>query len=208
MRELTPTDADPHFLPRPAAVVDNHNDEITALLAFGPKLIYHHDHISGLHRLCIPSLVVLEIIAIVHDESHPGFAQCYEIVSCSWYICSLIKLLRAFIRHCPQCLQLQTRRHPSYGSFQLIHSPPALFHTLTLDFLLALCKRLNLVTTRLRRRGDAQRERKKLRVQGYTERSRIDQGQIRLTKGGLREKSCDEVWPRVDREQSPAMMFA
>ena len=29
----------------------------------------------------------------------------------------------------------------------------------------------------------------------------------RLAKGGSRAKSCDDVWPKVDRERSPAMMF-
>ena len=38
-----------------------------------------------------------------------------------------------------------------------------------------ICKRLNLVTTKLRRREDAQRKRKKLRVQGHTGRLRIGQ---------------------------------
>ena len=70
------------------------------------------------------------------------------------------------------------------------------------------CNRLNWVTTtKLRRRGDAQRERKKLRVQDYRRRLRIGQGRIRLTKGGLRAKSCNEVWPRVDREWNPAIRF-
>ena len=64
------------------------------------------------------------------------------------------------------------------------------------------------ITTISSAKRSAQRERTKLRVQGYKGRSRIGQGQIRLTKGGSRAKSCDEVWPRVDREQSPAMMFA
>lgn len=33
---------------------------------------------------------------------------------------------------------MQTRRHPPYGSLQPIHSPPVPFHTVTLDFVLAL----------------------------------------------------------------------
>ena len=81
------------------------------------------------------------------------------------------------------------------------------------------CNRLNLVTTtRMSRRGDAQRERKKLRVQGYTGRSRIGQVDQRwiaskvlrryLPKGGLRTKPCDDVCPRVVCKRSPAMMFA
>ena len=82
------------------------------------------------------------------------------------------------------------------------------------------------------RGGDAQHERKKLRVQGYTGRLRIGQVWPRvdrewslammfaqgwivskvlrwcLPKGGSRTKSCDDVCPRVDRKRSPAMRFA
>ena len=64
VQELPPTDANLYFLSRPAAVVDNHNNEITVPPAFGPKLIYHIDHISGVHHLCISTFIVLEIIAI------------------------------------------------------------------------------------------------------------------------------------------------
>ena len=79
-----------------------------------------------------------DLLAIVHGESHPGFARCHEIISCSWYIWGLTKIFRAFIRHCPQCPVLQTRRHAPYGSLQPIHSPPVHFFTLTFDFILAL----------------------------------------------------------------------
>ena len=55
-----------------------------------------------------------------------------------------------------------------------------------------MCNRLNLViTTRLRRRKDAQHERKKLRVQGYT-----------------REIADRSGTDQVDCGRSPAMIFA
>ena len=37
--------------------------------------------------------------------------------------------------------------------------------------------------------------------------TRGDRGSVRLTQGGLRAKSCDDICPRVVCEQSPAMMF-
>lgn len=138
VRELPPTDADPYFLLRPTAAVDDPLNENTTPPALRHKLIYHIDLVSGVYRLCVPTSVASEVIAIAHGEGHPGFARYYEIVSRSWYIRDLTKLLRAFIRHCPQCLQLQTRRHPPYGPLQPIHLPPVPFHTLTLDFVLAL----------------------------------------------------------------------
>lgn len=104
VQEFPPTDADLYFFPRSAAVVNNHGDEETLPLELKPKLIYHVNHVFGMHCLCIPILVAGEIIAIAYGKGHPGFAQCYEIVFCSWYIRSLTKLLRAFIYHCLQCL--------------------------------------------------------------------------------------------------------
>lgn len=62
VQELPPTDANLYFFSRPAAVVDNHGNEITALSALGSKLIYHIDHVSGVHCICLPTSVVLEII--------------------------------------------------------------------------------------------------------------------------------------------------
>ena len=38
--------------------------------------------------------------------------------------------------------------------------------------------------------------------------TRVDRGSVRLTKGGSRAESCDEVCPKVVRDQSPAMIFA
>ena len=36
----------------------------------------------------------------------------------------------------------------------------------------------------------------------------VDRGSVRLTKGGLRANSCNEVYPRMVRDRSPAIMFA
>lgn len=101
-------------------------------------LLYHVDRITGVYQLCIPPAVATDIIAIAHGEGHPGFAHCREIVSRSWFIKGLTRLLRVYIQQCPNCLALQTRRHLPYRSLQPIQSPPVLFFTLTLDFILAL----------------------------------------------------------------------
>lgn len=83
-------------------------------------LLYQVDRTTGVHRLAIPPTVSTEVITIAHGEGHPRFSRCYEIISRSWYIRGLTKLLRTFIRHCPQCLASQTRRHLPYGSLQPI----------------------------------------------------------------------------------------
>ena len=144
-----PSSADPYFLPQPES--QDHTTNLTApehasdlpasepaRQAGGAQLIYHLNRVTGVRRLCIPPAVAPDLLAIAHGEGHPGFARCHKIISRSWYIRGLTKLLRAFIRHCPQCLALQTRRHAPYGSLQPIHSPPVPFFTLTLDFILAL----------------------------------------------------------------------
>lgn len=138
VRELPPTNANPYFLPRPTETVNNQLNKNAAPLALRHKLIYYNNHVSGMYCLCIPTSVATEVIAIMHGEGHPGFAWCYEIVSRSGYIRGLTKLLQDFIRHYPQYLQLQTRRHLPYGFLQPIHSPPVSFHTLTFEFVLAL----------------------------------------------------------------------
>ena len=103
------------------------------------RLIYHIDKATGIRRLCIPAAVVKDVLAVAHTaEGHMGFARCYERVAGSWYIRGLTRYLRDYLKHCPECLVYQTRRHAPYGSMQPIYSPPVPFHTITIDFVLAL----------------------------------------------------------------------
>ncbi len=102
------------------------------------KLLYHINRLTNVYRLYIPPSMAPDILAIAHKESHLRFSRYYEIITHFWFIHGLTKLLRAFIRHCPQCLALQTRRHPPYCSFQPIESPFVPFLTLTLDFVFVL----------------------------------------------------------------------
>ena len=44
----------------------------------------------------------------------------------------------SYIRHCPHCQMNQTPRHRPYGSLQPIYIPSRPFHTLTIDFIVAL----------------------------------------------------------------------
>ena len=138
------TDADPYFQPRPGdefePAVDGTESVPEPPIIPDEDLIYHVDLVTGKHRLCIPTAVVPDILAVAHGNGHPGFQRCYEIISNSWYIRGLTKQLRTYIRHCPDCLILQTRRHQPYGALQPISAPPVPFHTLTIDFILALPK--------------------------------------------------------------------
>ena len=103
-------------------------------------LLYFNDDERGL-RLCIPSSMEHEVFKLAHDEmGHPGYARTHERLTQGLYIFNLSKKLHEFLRHCPHCQLNQTPRHKPYGSLQPIYSPARPFHTLTLDFILALPK--------------------------------------------------------------------
>lgn len=123
--------------------VDNNN--VSVVLSFMrersvniEKLLFHINRFTNLQRLCISQSIVQDILSIAHDESHSEFDRCFEIVSKVWYIRDLIKQLRTYILHCSNCLILQTRRHCSYKAMQSVEFSLISFHTITLDFVLAL----------------------------------------------------------------------
>lgn len=97
------------------------------------------DHGFEPRRLCIPQSMIKEILHANHDaQSHLGFARCYERVASTYYIRCLSNALKVYLKHCPTCQVSQTRRHQPYGNLQPILSPPIPFHSVTLDFILAL----------------------------------------------------------------------
>ncbi len=104
------------------------------------NLIYHVNRSTEEKRLCISSECVPNILATAHDQDHSGFDVCFEIIIRFWYIKELIKALRQYIRHCSQCLTIQTRRHKSYENLQSIHSFSVSFHTIIMNFVLDLSK--------------------------------------------------------------------
>ena len=104
------------------------------------NLLYHTDKLTDFKRLCISSSCIKNILQIAHENDHSEFAKCFEIISKAWYIRELIKHLRDFIRHCSQCLTLQTRRHKSFDSLQLIDSSSVSFHIIILNFILILSR--------------------------------------------------------------------
>ena len=121
--------------------------ENAATLSFEREngLIFHRDDVTGDHafthrRLCIPERAVKQFFEIAHSSDHIGFAKMFEVLSGQWYIHGLARQLRNYLRHCPQCQLYQTRRHLPHGSLQPIITPPMPFHTLTIDFILALPK--------------------------------------------------------------------
>ncbi len=100
--------------------------------------LFHVNRQNGVRHLCIPPVVFPDVIQIAHGQGHPGFACCFEILTRSWYIQGLTRVLCNFICYCLECLIFQTRRHFPYGSLQPIFSPPVPFYTLTLNFIVVL----------------------------------------------------------------------
>ena len=102
------------------------------------RLIYHINRIIDERRLCISSSCVKKIFDIAHERSHSDFNSCFEIISRFWYIRELTRQLRDYIRHCSECLIMQTRRHKSWENLQSIDSSLVSFHIIILNFILAL----------------------------------------------------------------------
>ena len=79
-----------------------------------PSLIFYRNKFTGLERLCISKLLIKNVLEIAHDNGHPGFDRSFEIVFKSWYIRNLSRHLYDYMKHCPKCLALQTRRYKLY----------------------------------------------------------------------------------------------
>ena len=101
-------------------------------------LLLHVDNETGLERPCVPPKCVKAIFDAAHLPQHQGFATIYKKIANGWYIRNLSGLLREYLKHCPECSLLQTHRHAPYGTLQPIQSPDTPFHTITIDFILAL----------------------------------------------------------------------
>ncbi len=76
---------------------------------------------------------------MVHDDlAHAGFHRAYAAITETLYIRRLAHYLRQYIGYYPDCLLNQTKRHSPYGSLNPISTPKIPFHTITMDFILAL----------------------------------------------------------------------
>ena len=89
-------------------------------------------------RLVSCSKTILPISISFHSGGHIGRDKCYELITRQWFVYKLDRKLRDFLEHCPECQLYQTKRHKPYGALQPIISPPTPYHTLTIDFILAL----------------------------------------------------------------------
>ena len=124
-----------------AIIQDNdrlHDDAARLPFQLRRRLIYFDDRELG-PRLVIPKNFEQEIFEIAHDQlGHLGYARTHERLTQTFYIFNLSKKLKEYIAHCPECQARRTPRHRPFGSLQPILSPARPFHTLTIDFIVAL----------------------------------------------------------------------
>lgn len=129
------------------------------------------DH-AGRQRLCIPESMQREVFELAHDKNfHAGFHTTYARIAPSVYIRGLTKHLQTYLKHCPSCQLNQTKRHPTYGELNPIATPAIPFHTLTMDFIVALPYyegRNTLLTT------TCKFTKKKLLIPGFDEWTAVD----------------------------------
>ncbi|KAI1000757.1 hypothetical protein K3495_g7440 [Podosphaera aphanis] len=97
------------------------------------------DNVHNVRRPVVPKELVKTLLEKAHDDlGHVGYTRVHQRVSQNFFVFNLSKELHMFIDHCHECAINATPFHSPYGSLQPILSPPKFFHTLTIDFILAL----------------------------------------------------------------------
>ena len=90
-------------------------------------------------RLCIPTSLKKKVFQLTHDQIYHGdFHKIYDKITLLIYIHQLAKRLRIYIAHCSNCQLNQTKRHSTYNKLTSIITPTILFHTVAINWILAL----------------------------------------------------------------------
>ena len=92
---------------------------------------------DGRDRLCIPDELAGEVIGEAHGRYHRGIHRVHDELYPSIFIRNMHKKIKDYVEHCHECQLNQTKRHRPFGSLNPI-PPKAPFHTITMDFVLAL----------------------------------------------------------------------
>ena len=78
---------------------------------------------------------------LAHNEiGYSEYTRTYERLTNGLYMHNIAKKLYKFIRHCSHCQINQILRHRPYNALQSILSLARSFHTLIINFILALLK--------------------------------------------------------------------
>jgi len=101
-------------------------------------LIYYKD-IEQNYWLCILSFFHQKVFFLMHDfMSHSKYVKIHEKLTEELYIYNLLKYLHNYIHHCLQYQVIQMSHHKLYKSLQSILTSLWSFHTITVNFILAL----------------------------------------------------------------------
>lgn len=97
------------------------------------------DTIHSAPRPVVPESLQLDIFKLVHDDlGHVGYNRIHDQLHEKLYLFNISRNPKSFLWHCHEYRIRQPPRDLSYGSLQLVASPPSLFHTMTIDLILAL----------------------------------------------------------------------
>jgi hypothetical protein len=116
--------------------LENISNDIDTFLR--KNMIYYSSK-DKISRLCISWSLKRNIYQMTHDDNHHcEFHRAYVRVFESIYIRHMIKRLRRYIHHCKFCLEDQIKRHSSYDELNSIRTMTLSFHTMIIDFVIAL----------------------------------------------------------------------
>ena len=100
------------------------------------ELIFHFKEKS---RICISTFIEKKVFVIAHDDnSHVGQHRVYQRLLNFVYMLRMSRKLHMYIKHCSSCQLNQTKRHRSYEKLKPLSTSDLSFHTLIMNFVVAL----------------------------------------------------------------------
>ena len=121
---------------------DNITNEIN--FEFHNDLIYHKKR----RKLCISSNLEKYVFELAHDKNqHSEAHRCFQRINDTLFIFRLSRKIRVYIDHCSKCQLNQTKRHKSYEELMSIVSSSISFHTIAMNFVLAILENLDILLT-------------------------------------------------------------
>ena len=118
---------------------ENSNDIFDDMNFIFKKNRLYYVSTNKMSRFCISWNMKKNIFEIVHDQNHHcEFHQIYVRAVKAVYIRHFETRLKRYICYCKQCQKKQTTRHVSYNQLTSIKIMTLFFHTLTIDFIVAL----------------------------------------------------------------------
>ncbi len=113
-------------------------DTARLLYEIRDDLIFYKD-LEKESCLCISKSLYDRMFKITYDDiDYSGYAQIHKRLTDLLYFYNLLKNLYEYIWHCSQCQLSQMLHHKSYDVLQSIITSSYSFHTLTINFILAL----------------------------------------------------------------------